>query len=353
MCSPANRISLGRGLVVPLRMPEIVVKPRRLRFTIPPDQAGRTLVAFLGGRFPFFDVTGWQDRIQRGRVLLNDAASEPDRALVVGDCLEYLDQDVPEPAVDTAFTIVHREDGFLAVNKPAGLPCHPGGRYHHNSLTVLLRKALNMETIILVNRLDRETSGLVLIAIDRLAGKRLQQQFAHRQVEKRYVVFVEGVFPEAPVDASGFIVPDPDSVVYKRRRFIPADAAPPGLAEHPDADSASTRFLRVATNGTISRLQVEPKTGRTHQIRATLHALGYPVVGDKLYGADPGIFLRFCNDQLTGGDRDRLRMNRQALHAAWLRLRHPLTRQPFELHAPLPADLQALDNTLMRPAGAI
>lgn len=296
----------------------------------------------MTARFPFFPDEGWRARLDGRRLVLNGAASAPDAVLKTGDLIEYLDWDIPEPAVNTDFGVVYQDKFLIAINKPAGLPCHPGGRYYRNCLTMLLQARLHLETQILVNRLDRETSGLVLVATDRRAGKLLQQQFARRQVDKRYRVFVEGAFPDA-LEATGYIIADADSVVRKRRRFVAAPVGAPVPDGHPDADWAATRFVRLRASAELSELDAHPQTGRQHQIRATLLALGFPVVGDKLYGHDPAIFLRFCNSAMTDDDHRRLRLGRQALHAAALRLRHPDTQRPFEVEAPLPPDLQALE----------
>lgn len=319
----------------------------RLRFTVPPDQAGRTLRDFLQARLPYFPADGWTSRIERRRLLVDNAPTRPEHVLATGSLIEYLDPDIPEPDVDTRFTIVHRDDQLLVVDKPAGLPCHPGGRYLHNSLTMLLRKDPALEQAILVNRLDRETSGLVILALDRRAGAALQRQFTRRTVEKRYEVFVEGLFPET-CRAEGYIAPDTKSVVRKRRRFVCADAAASGPWPPADADAAVTLFSRMATDHTISRLAARPETGRQHQIRATLCGLGYPVVGDKLYGVDAAIFLRFCNNTLTATDRQALRIGRQALHAGYLRFTHPRLGRSIEFNAPLPPDLQPLVRRLER-----
>ncbi len=312
----------------------------RLRFTVPPDQAGRTLLDFLSARFPLFSAGDWIARIERRRLLVDNAPAEPGRVLAIGHRIEYLDADIPEPDVDTRYTVPYRDDQVLVVDKPAGLPCHPGGRYRYKSLTMLVCRDLGLDNVVLVNRLDRETSGLVILAIDRRAGALLQRQFVARTVEKRYKVLVEGEFPEYR-RATGHIAPDTASVVRKRRVFIPAgegdaDGLPAGAA------AAATVFRRLSAGGGISRLSAHPETGRQHQIRATLSALGHPVVGDKLYGVDPTIFLRFCNGAVTAEDRRRLRIDRQALHASGIRFTHPVSRCPVDVESPLPPDLQAL-----------
>jgi len=323
----------------------------RLRFTVPPDQAGRGLLEFVQGRFPCFTSDGWSERIERHRVLVDNAPTRSDHVLVPGSRIEYLDSDVPEPEVDTRFTIVYRDDQLLVVDKPAGLPCHPGGRYLHNSLTMLVNRDLSIDNVMLVNRLDRETSGLVILAFNGRACALLQRQFSARTVEKRYEVFVEGVFQDVVCRAEGYIAPDTESVVRRRRRFIRAGDVPPSGALPAHADAAVTEFTRIATDGVISHLVARPETGRQHQIRATLFGLGFPMVGDKLYGVDPALFLRFCDGTLTDGDRRILRIGRQALHACSLRLTHPVGRRPVEFVSSLPPDLEALASRMQAGQG--
>jgi 23S rRNA-/tRNA-specific pseudouridylate synthase len=154
-------------------------------------------------------------------------------------------------------------------------------------------------------------------------------------------VFVEGDFPDV-CRAEGYMVPNAESVVRRHRRFIRAEDAPPVHALPADADAAVTEFTRIATDGIISHLTARLETGRQHQIRATLLELGYPIVGDKLYGVDPALFLRCCNSTLTESNHRALRIERQALHACFLGFIHPADHQLLEFIAPLPADLEVL-----------
>ncbi len=313
---------------------------RRLRFTVPPDKAGRPLLAFLSARFASCPEDAWRERVADGRVRIDGAPARADHPLATGELIEYLGWDLPEPPVPEGFGVVYRDGHLWVVDKPAGLPCHPGGRYFLHTLTERLRRAVPPPAApLLVNRIDRETSGLVLVALSRGAAARLQRQFVRRQVGKRYVVLVEGRFPAA-CEADGWIVPDTASPVRKRRRFLPAAAAGAPPAPGAGAKRAVTRFRLRCARGEVSEVEAEPLTGRLHQVRATLEALGHPVVGDKLYGRDPGIYLRFCDGALTAADRRLLRMDRQALHAAWLRIRHPAAGAWMEFTAPLPADLR-------------
>jgi 23S rRNA-/tRNA-specific pseudouridylate synthase len=191
----------------------------------------------------------------------------------------------------------------------------------------------------------------VLLARTPAAAKNLRAQFAGRTVEKRYLALVEGRFPDA-VTAAGWLDADYGGEVLKQRRFTAAAPAPgaagaalcrppEGLAPPNDeAVWAATDFRRLSEHGPLSLVEARPHTGRLHQIRATLRSLGHPLVGDKMYGVDPGCYVRFCQGGLTDEDRARLRMDRQALHAAGLRFRHPRFGQPVSFDLPLPPDMQ-------------
>jgi 23S rRNA pseudouridine955/2504/2580 synthase/23S rRNA pseudouridine1911/1915/1917 synthase len=311
----------------------------KLRFRVSRDKAGVALLDFLAARFPFFSAREWEQRVASGRVLVNGVSVAPSLVLSFRDFIEYAGWDVPEPDAPMLLDIVHDDADLLVVNKPAGLPCHPGGRYLRHTVWAVLRERHGVASPVLVNRLDRETSGLMLVARSADAAGRCQRQFAGRKVFKRYAALVEGVFP-ARLDAAGLIAPDPASPVLKRRLFLPLP--PPGTPAPEGAREAETLFTLEAVHGDVSDVRAVPRTGRLHQIRATLSASGYPVVGDKLYGPDPTVFLRFCDGRMTDADRERLRLDRQALHSERLAFRHPATGRDVEFSAPLPADMAGL-----------
>lgn len=312
---------------------------REMRRTVREADAGTQLSEFLAARFTYHSGPEWVRLVNDGRVTVNGSAVPPETPLAAGDALAYIAEDLPEPPVDERVRIVFEDAHFAVVNKPGNLPSHPGGRYFNHTLWAILKTRMGFQSPILINRLDRETSGLIAVAKTPEAARHLSRQFAARLAVKRYTVFVEGPFPDH-TEAAGRLVPDPDSAIRKKRRFVPAQKD--GTAET-GADWAETVFERVQpyANG-LSIVHAHPRTGRLHQIRATLHALGHPVVGDKLYGVDETLFLRFCSDTLTPGDTDRLRMGRQALHADYLRFKHPASGVLLEFTLPLPEDMQAL-----------
>jgi len=310
---------------------------RLLGVHIRPEHAGMTTLDFVAGRFTYRSREGWQQELAAGRFVINDRPVHDARLLAAGDHLVYLLAELEEPPVACDFTVLFEDRDLLVVDKPAPLPCHPGGRFFHHTLWTLLREKHNIAEPLLVNRLDRETSGLVVAAKHKEAARAIGRQFAERQVDKVYQVVVEGRFPEIEIRAMGRLAPDPRSVVRKKVRFYPAgDGAPT------NAPGCATVFRRLACHNGLSLLEAKPLTGRCHQIRATLCSLGFPVVGDKLYGVDENFFIKFMEDRLTPADRRRLRIDRQALHAAALTLKHPATGRELRVDSPLPSALSNL-----------
>lgn len=308
---------------------------RETRFLVPSAAAGTPLVAFLAARFTYHAAAAWTERVAAGRLTRNGRPAAPDAVLAAGDLLAYDTSDLPEPPVDASFRIVFEDADLLVLDKSGNLPCHPAGRYFNHTLWALLKTQHGLASPAFINRLDRETSGLVVVAKGAAAARACRAQFAARQVCKRYQALVEGCFPPA-IAACGWLTCDPASEVRKKRRFLPAAGA-----SGPDGGEwAETHFRLLAQHGPVAAIEALPVTGRLHQIRATLQALGFPVVGDKLYGVDDRLFLKFCRGALDASDRARLRLDRQALHAAGLQFRHPASGRTLAFDLPLPADMR-------------
>jgi 23S rRNA pseudouridine955/2504/2580 synthase/23S rRNA pseudouridine1911/1915/1917 synthase len=256
--------------------------------------------------------------------------------------VEFLVPEIAEPEVESQFSVLFEDPFLLVINKPGNLPCHPAGRYFNNTLWTQLKEQYNLPYLSIINRLDRETSGIVLCAKKKETARQVQLQFKKRLVQKRYIVFVEGCFPSQWLSARGHIGNNQESVIRKKCRFF---AHSQSLKIKKAGKSCHTLFKGVRAVDGISQVLAIPTTGRLHQIRASLHGLGYPVVGDKLYGVDENFFLKFINGGLSDHDRTRLRITRQALHGAELRFTHPESGERLRFTAPLPKDLE----DLMRP----
>src|SRR5512133_1357761 len=215
----------------------------------------------------------------------------------------------PEPEAPLEFAVVHDDGALLVVDKPAGLPVHPTARYSANTFTSPAR------------RLDRETSGLLACGGHPEWTKRLKRSFATGRVAKTYLALAQG-HPAA----ERFTVDAPLALTGASAVRVRMHVAAEGLASLTDFEVLGRRA--AADGAPIALLACRPRTGRQHQIRAHLHHAGLPLVGDKIYGPDELIFDRFTRHELTEDDRGRLRLPRQALHAARLELPHPDSGEP-------------------------
>jgi 23S rRNA pseudouridine1911/1915/1917 synthase len=241
------------------------------------------------------------------------------------------------------FKLIYEDADLLVVHKPADLVCHPTKGDEYSSLIGRARIYLQSRgadfptpTTIphLIQRLDRETSGLVVLAKHALAARELGKVWESRAVRKEYLAIVHGlVAAEAgvidvplgrdeasPVAIKDCVRPDgrPAQTEYRvvKRFAQPAPNGDPTRTTCPEADEPATQPVREPTG--YSLLRLSPKTGRKHQIRIHLAHLGHPIVGDKLYGGDPDLYLALVEKRMTAEQRARLILPQHALHASRL-----------------------------------
>jgi 23S rRNA pseudouridine1911/1915/1917 synthase len=246
-----------------------------------------------------------------------------------------------EVPVPTDIPILYEDDELLAVDKPPLLPVHPTARYYRNTLIRILLDARPSEFLSLGHRLDRETSGVLLVAKSRECDRALKRLFELRVgVRKTYIAMTWGI--PGP--------PDPTGALFRCDKSLELDHESEFRVKMRIGDGPSS--LRAATGFEVrARADVKGKsyalvvchleTGRQHQIRVHLASLGTPVVGDKLYGPDVRLFARSADGELTSADLDVLELPRHALHAAEISLPHPITGARLTITAPLAPDLDA------------
>tara|TARA_B110000008_G_C16974256_1_gene565207 strand:+ start:733 stop:1560 length:828 start_codon:yes stop_codon:yes gene_type:complete len=202
-------------------------------------------------------------------------------------------------------SIIFEDDDIVVVNKPGWFVCHPSKRGPWSSLVGATRELLGLDTIFLVGRLDRETSGVVLMAKNQAAGRIWQKALEQKQVKRTYLAIVEGELNEE-VQVAGFVGNDPDSKVFVKQRVT---------AKSRTSKKAETRFFPLYCGQGYTFVSVVTKTGRKHQIRLHAQSIGFPLVGEKLYGHDESYYLNFCESGWNSSWMDELGMDRQALHA--------------------------------------
>lgn len=295
-------------------------------FILPPEEAGERLDRALAARFPQLSRAQLQRLIRSGAITVNDAAVRPAYRLTPGDRITVTFPEEPTVRPEPfPLDIVYEDEYLLVVSKPAGMVVHPAARIVSGTLVnALLAHCPQVADVGgpdragIVHRLDRETSGLIVVAKNPETHAALQRQFKRRLVRKTYVALVEGqVHPregiiEVPIGR------DPKD----RTRMAVSRTGRPAVTQY--------RVVEVFPQHTL--LEVRPHTGRTHQIRVHLAWLGYPVVGDRVYGRR----------------RQALLPDRHFLHARELVFTHPVTGEKLALSAPLPPELTALLDRLRR-----
>lgn len=303
---------------------------------VPAPEAGIPLAAWLAQRFRYHDAAVWRDEIAAGRVERNGARATADVVLAAGDTIAYRPPPAP-PGPRPAVPIVLDDPDFLVVDKPPHLVAHNEGAFAQNTFLHRLAAEHNEGAPLhLVHRLDRETSGLLLLARSPEATALLQPQFAAGAVAKRYLAVVHGAVAGTTFRIEAPIGPAANSAVAARRA-----ALPPGTSK---ARPACTDVEVVERFAAHTLLSLEPRTGRTHQLRVHLEHLGHPLVGDKLYGRSDAEYLAYTTHLKAGGDPawgHRLGAGRQLLHAAELAFAHPRTGGWVALASSPPADFAA------------
>ena len=300
----------------------------RLDFMVPREYAGWRADRFISNRIPRLSRTRVQRVLRRAGFDAQGRPVKPNRPLAEGECISIYRPPPEEPDAPRRFSVLFEDEWILAVDKPAGLPVHPTARYHRNTLTTLLRERYGADDRpVLAHRLDSETSGVLLCAKTRESERALKMMFADRKIAKRYLAVVRGV-PSPP--ASRIEVPlGPDTVSPIRVKMA---AGPEGLP-------ALTEYRVICERESLSVVECRPRTGRQHQIRAHLAHIGHPVIGDKMYGIDPSVFLEYIEQGLTEEIEKRTGARRHLLHAASVSLMHPMTDDRLEIECRLPDDM--------------
>jgi 23S rRNA pseudouridine1911/1915/1917 synthase len=320
-------------------------------FVVEPNYAGWTLADFFREKMKRPPEPARMEKMLRGRALVHGEGAPlgPESrvwpGLRVGLRRRFPGDEGEPPPVPVVF----EDEALLVVDKPAGLALHPTARYFKSTLTWVLEarhRNPDGQKPDPAHRLDRETSGLVACGRTPRFTKILKAAFAARRVGKAYLALCEGEARE-----ERFEIDLPLSVGTPRIK-VKVRVDPAGQA----ARTECTVVHRYQdTQGLpLTLVRCVPLTGRQHQLRVHLSAAGLPLVGDKIYGPDEGIFLRLAESEgrppppgtfdarISPEERARLRLPRQALHASELQLQHPGTGVPMIFTAPLPADLEAL-----------
>jgi 23S rRNA pseudouridine955/2504/2580 synthase len=310
--------------------------------TVDEDSAGQRLDNFLMRHLKGVPKTHVYRIIRSGEVRVNKGRASAEQRVEAGDVVRLppvrvsaqvqAKADAPAPARE--FPVLMEDEAMMAIDKPAGVAVHGGSGVSFGVIEQLRRARPALANLELVHRLDRETSGVLLVAKKRSALKNLQDQFRDRETGKTYLALVLGLWPsnKKVIDSPLMKYTIPNGVGEGERRVkVVGKDDPNGMR--------SITLVRVArTVGPYTLLEVTIKTGRTHQIRVHLASQGHPIAGDDKYGD-------FEHNKLL----QKMGLKRMFLHAWQLKFQHPQSHRPVSLQAPLPPELKNFVDGIQPP----
>lgn len=308
-------------------------------FRVPVERAGERLDRFLQSELKRTSRTRTQYIVKVSAFDVHGKRMKSNHRLAAEERILLWRPAWDENPVPTECPVVWEDDWFLAVNKPPFLPVHPTARYYRNTVIKVLQAERPGQFLSLAHRIDRETSGVLLLAKTAEADRKVKRLLEDRDdVGKSYLAIAKTApegFGTEPIRFECFMRLAPDAR-YKVK-----------MSECKEGDvgsmHSSTVFRKLETraNG-YTMMACVLETGRQHQIRLHLSMLGAPIVGDKLYGPDDGFFAKAADNELTEEDLVLLEHDRHALHAHTLEFNHPFKNERTRIVAPLPSDLALL-----------
>ena len=281
-------------------------------------ESGQRLDKFIANKLSKLSRNQVQNLINAQQVKINGITSKASQIISCGDKVELEIHQISSEneilPMDLKLEIIYEDDEILVITKPHGLVVHPAKGHRHDTLVNAIVNYLPSSKNIssqnrngIVHRLDKDTSGIMIIAKTDFAHSHLSYQFKSRQVIKKYIGLINGV-------------PKSDkAIIYGKISRHPKSRQKMAITEN--GKPAETKFEIIEQINNYSLLQIEPKTGRTHQIRVHLSSIGHPIVGDKTYG------------------KSNTAINRHFLHASSIIIKHPETNKILDLQCKLPSDL--------------
>ncbi len=335
-------------------------EPFAAELIVEPFLTGKRIDTFLVRHFRNYSTYRLQRIVRAGQVRINDVPADNDDRVYRGQRVFVRLIEPPDrllPPTPGPLEVLYEDPWLMIVSKPAGQIAHPAGDYATSSLANVIQHHLDQQTKWrgllrpgIVHRLDRLTSGLMVVSKEHLSHALLTEAFMRRRVMKHYLALVEGLvrFDAGVLDRPIGLTPDPDSCLMTAK----LDAR--------EARSARTEFRVLERFAAHTLVEARPVTGRHHQIRVHFADIGHPVVDDEFYGPFGWIkktpdgsarmqsgVLAVADDEAEAGiSCEQTLVGRHALHAAHLEFRHPITWEPLAFDAPLPADIASAVETL-------
>ena len=303
-------------------------------FRITGDRAQVRLDQYLSQKISDLSRSKIQNLIRNGHILVNGQTAKPALVLNGGETIEYTLPERQEPelqAENIPLEILYEDEHIAVINKSAGMVVHPGNGNHSGTLVHALLYHFNQLSQItvsrpgIVHRLDKDTTGVIIIACSDLAHQRLGEAFARREVRKTYRALVWGKIPD-----SGTVEGIIGRHKVNRKLFAMVDR---------NGRDSRTKFVCETRYPPLAMVRLHPLTGRTHQLRVHMASLGHPILRDSVYGGGSRRIKSYDSRYAAMLKAVFKRQERVALHAAELALNHPISGEPCRWEAPLPADM--------------
>jgi 23S rRNA pseudouridine1911/1915/1917 synthase len=345
-----------------LRVPDLEVPPVRPRdvspdsvvsgFRVPPEASGMRLDRFLQNQLKRTSRTRSQHIIRVSAFSYEGKPLRPSDRVRGGDHVFLWRPPWDEDPHEALLTILYEDAHLLAIDKPAMMPVHPTARYYRSTLVKVLEVMRPNERFYLAHRLDRETSGVILLSKTAEADRAMKRLFAEpatkeenskKAIKKAYLAIATNAPGWSSVAADEPLELDPTNALRVKMR----------VATPPEGLYARTRFevlerrMNHSSGRAYALIACALDTGRQHQIRVHLAHRGHTIVGDKLYGEDDRMFARGADGELTQDDLIKLEMPRHALHAHTIAFDHPIDGSPVAIESPLPEDMRAFWDALV------
>jgi len=277
-------------------------------------QKKETVIDFLLKRFPYKDKNSWLSCIKSGDVRLNNKKVSPNVTLKSKDLISYERPREKEPKIDDWYNIKYQDENIVVVEKSGNIPISESGKYHYNTLVNILKEREGFPELFAVHRLDKETSGIVLIARTKEVATLMGKQFFNHIPKKHYHAILIGKMEDEIVVDQPIRKNRPEQGKIRIRQVV-----------DPEGKSSKSVFTPEATNDSLTLARVQTFTGRTHQIRCHAEHIGFPILGDKLYGQSDETFINMIKGLSEPVFPPYGRIDRQLLHASSLSFVHPLT----------------------------
>ncbi len=290
-----------------------------------------TAIDFIVRRFPYRDRKSWLACIRSGEIKINNKWASSQTILKSKDVISYERPREQEPEIDDTYEILHQDESIVIVEKNGNIPISESGRYHQNTLINILKEREGYPELYAVHRLDKETSGIVLIAKKKEIATRLGKQFSRKVPEKIYYAVLLGEFVQKQILVDQALKKSsPEHSKVRIRQIVDSSG------KH-----AKTVFTAELIANGLTLARIRTFSGRTHQIRCHAEYIGHPILGDKLYGQTDDFFINL----LQGGGAPIFppygEIRRQLLHASSLSFVHPRTQDRVSFQSDYLREFQA------------